>query len=148
MTTRQSGFTLIELMIVIAIVAILAAIAIPLYLSYVTRAQASEALTLGSGVEPHVAEYYNTHGRLPSAAPANASVGLPAPASIRGRYVASIEVQGGQIVATFSTAANRELAGKVLILSPVPSGSRIVWQCKVTDASIYRLLPSECRHGG
>ena len=85
----QSGFTLIELMIVVAIIGILAAIAIPQYQNYVARAQVSEALSLASGGKVALAEYFNTNGTFPAN---NSDAGMAAAADISGKYVDTVTV--------------------------------------------------------
>ena len=99
MKTMQKGFTLIELMIVVAIIAILAAIALPAYQDYVARSQVSEAMSLSSGAKTAVAEYYADRGAWPTS---NTQAGLtPNSASINGKYVASVGVgANGVITAT------------------------------------------------
>ena len=87
---NQKGFTLIELMIVVAIIAILAAIAISAYSDYVIRSQISEGAALSDGMKTAVAEFYNNNGRF--SANGNVSFGLSAPTSIQGTYVASVGV--------------------------------------------------------
>ena len=90
MKTMQKGFTLIELMIVVAIIAILAAIAIPAYQNYLIRSQVSEGVTLADGAETAIAEFYSNHGVFPGS---NLSAGLPAtPGSISGKYVSTSTV--------------------------------------------------------
>ncbi|MHB8311559.1 MAG: pilin, partial [Metallibacterium sp.] len=84
MKTMQKGFTLIELMIVVAIIAILAAIAIPAYQNYLIRAQVSEGMSLVSAAKTGVDEFYTNYGRLPGS---NVSAGIPSATSITGSYV-------------------------------------------------------------
>ena len=142
----HSGFTLIELMIVVAIIGILAAIAIPQYQNYVARAQVSEALVLASGAKVAVAEYANTNGTYPAD---SATAGLSA---MTGSYVASVEVTAGTITATFKAAedgAHSAIAKTTMTLTPAPaeedlatSGS-ISWTCGGTVDTKY--LPSSCQ---
>src|ERR1700754_2379782 len=109
MKNAQKGFTLIELMIVVAIIAILAAIAIPQYQNYLIRTQVSEGMNLADGAKTAVAEFYNNTGRWPSL---NKSAGLPLPGSISGKYVTQVTVIGdvaGKIKATFGNEANAKL---------------------------------------
>ena len=154
MQRKQQGFTLIELMIVVAIIAILAAIAIPLYLNYTARAQSSEAMSLASGLKPDLVEFYNEHGRFPNnpSAAANYSVGAAQPSSINGKYVAQVAILRGIIIAEFCTASdsncqvNKELYGQALELSPVTSAGAIDWHCHASETSIYKLVPANCRH--
>ncbi|MBH6359030.1 pilin, partial [Neisseria meningitidis] len=113
MNTLQKGFTLIELMIVIAIVGILAAVALPAYQDYTARAQVSEAILLAEGQKSAVTEYYLNHGEWPSN---NTSAGV-ASTDIKGKYVKEVKVANGVITATMlSTGVNKEIQGKKLSL--------------------------------
>ncbi|HWG10386.1 MAG TPA: pilin [Rhodanobacteraceae bacterium] len=154
MKTMQKGFTLIELMIVVAIIAILAAIAIPAYQNYLIRSQVTEGTTLAGGAETAIAEFYSNYGRFPAS---NASAGIAKAASVTGKYVNQVGIgnDGGSITtagvinAKFSKdspyQANTKIDGDYLILSPITSGNGDVhWSCtKSTVPSEY--LPSSCR---
>ncbi|EPH7454669.1 pilin, partial [Neisseria gonorrhoeae] len=94
MNTLQKGFTLIELMIVIAIVGILAAVALPAYQDYTARAQVSEAILLAEGQKSAVTEYYLNHGEWPKN---NASAGVASASDIKGKYVQSVTVANGVV---------------------------------------------------
>ncbi|EMT8360798.1 pilin, partial [Neisseria gonorrhoeae] len=108
MNTLQKGFTLIELMIVIAIVGILAAVALPAYQDYTARAQVSEAILLAEGQKSAVTEYYLNHGIWPKD---NTSAGVANPASnIKGKYVQKVEVNNGVVTATMASSnVNKEI---------------------------------------
>jgi type IV pilus assembly protein PilA len=153
MKNMQKGFTLIELMIVVAIIAILAAIAIPAYQDYIVRSQVSEALVLGSGPETAVAEYYQNKGDVPKS---NAEAGVAPAASIGGNYVKSINIETtGIITATMGTGtgtgfgakANTKVAENTLELSPTFSTGSIAWTCRTggTKPLPAKYLPSSCR---
>ena len=142
----HSGFTLIELMIVVAIIGILAAIAIPQYQNYVARAQVSEAFVLASGAKVAVAEYANTKGIYP---PDSDAAGLNA---MSGSYVETVEVAAGAITATFkSTAdgAHSAIATGTVTLTPQPdeadlaTAGSISWACGASFDAKY--LPSSCK---
>jgi len=162
---NAKGFTLIELMIVVAIIAILAAIAISQYQDYVIRAQIAEAASLASGIKSSVVEFYVRTGRFPNSTclSSNASVGLPQPSSIVGSYVSQVTVAGeacppplgaGSIVAEFSSdapfKANAAIDTASLIFSPVTHSGSISWRCKrfLVGGSVVlrdKWLPSSCR---
>ncbi|ENX0514023.1 pilin [Neisseria gonorrhoeae] len=96
MNTLQKGFTLIELMIVIAIVGILAAVALPAYQDYTARAQVSEAILLAEGQKSAVTEYYLNNGEWPEN---NTSAGVASASDIKGKYVQKVEVENGVVTA-------------------------------------------------
>jgi type IV pilus assembly protein PilA len=140
--TRSSrGFTLIELMIVIAIIAILAAIAIPAYQDYSIRSQVSEGLSLATGAKAAVWDFISNYGRMPGN---NTSAGLALPASIQGNYVSSEQVTAGVITITFGNKVNVAATGKTLSLSPMPSVGSIRWTCRSSTLP-PKYLPTVCR---
>ena len=141
MKAIQKGFTLIELMIVIAIIGILAVVALPAYQDYTARAQVSEALTLAEGQKSAVTEYRSDRGAWPTT---NAMAGVAS--SISGKYVASVQVGAdGIITATMKTAdVNNDIKGKTLILTPTDQNGSFTWTCdEGTIAQKFR--PSTCR---
>ncbi len=123
--TLQKGFTLIELMIVVAIIGILAAIAIPAYQDYTIRAQVSEGLSLTAGLKADIAAYYSERGAWP---PTNAALGITtAPSS---KLVSGVQVAGGAINVTFGNQANAALVNRILTIRPATSGNNdISWIC-------------------
>ncbi|HFA4686438.1 TPA: pilin [Neisseria gonorrhoeae] len=128
MNTLQKGFTLIELMIVIAIVGILAAVALPAYQDYTARAQVSEAILLAEGQKSAVTEYYLNHGIWPKD---NSAAGVASPASnIKGKYVQKVEVNNGVVTATMaSTGVNKEIQDKKLSLWAKREDGSVKWFC-------------------
>jgi type IV pilus assembly protein PilA len=148
MKNMQKGFTLIELMIVVAIIAILAAIAIPAYQDYLVRSQVSEGATLTDGAKTAVAEYYANHGSFP---PTNLSAGLAPDTSIAGKYVSAVDAgatKPGVIIATFSgPSASAKIQGLKFGLSAVDNSGSINWSCTNTTYTTVavKYLPSSCR---
>ena len=144
---KQQGFTLIELMIVVAIIGILAAIAIPAYQDYTIRAQVSEGLNLSAGAKAAVSEYFMDRGTLPLN---NLEAGLSTlPTSIQGNYVSQLAVANGIVTVTYSNAApqsaNLIINGSTLPLTPnTLNPGAVDWDCaSVTLAAKH--LPSACR---
>ncbi|HEZ6955955.1 TPA: pilin [Neisseria meningitidis] len=127
MNTLQKGFTLIELMIVIAIVGILAAVALPAYQDYTARAQVSEAILLAEGQKSAVTEYYLNHGEWPGN---NSSAGVATSSEIKGKYVEKVEVAKGVITAEMkSSGVNKEIQGKKLSLWAKRQDGSVKWFC-------------------
>ena len=147
---NQKGFTLIELMIVVAIIAILAAIAISQYQDYVIRSQVSEGSSLADGVKTAVGEYVNNRGVFPAS---NGSAGLAAAASITGEYVGAVYVANGVITANYSGAkANKAIKTPTLSLqfSAITHAGSIEWHCKSTGTGALKQkwCPSSCTCSG
>ncbi|HHY5272495.1 TPA: pilin [Neisseria meningitidis] len=160
MNTLQKGFTLIELMIVIAIVGILAAVALPAYQDYTARAQVSEAILLAEGQKSAVTEYYLNHGIWPAN---NSSAGVATSSKIKGKYVKEVTVANGVVTATMlSSGVNNEIKGRKLSLWAKRQDGSVKWFCgqpvertntdEVTadsgnDKIDTKHLPSTCRDG-
>ncbi|HEZ6774918.1 TPA: pilin [Neisseria meningitidis] len=127
MNTLQKGFTLIELMIVIAIVGILAAVALPAYQDYTARAQVSEAILLAEGQKSAVTEYYLNHGKWPDG---NSDAGVASASDIKGKYVEKVEVANGVVTAEMkSSGVNNEIKGKKLSLWAKRQDGSVKWFC-------------------
>jgi len=167
MTKLQKGFTLIELMIVVAIIGILAAIAIPAYQDYTIRAQVSEGMNLAAAAKAAVAESFLNRG----AAPANRTVaGMSANAvDTAGKYVTGVNVTNGVIQITYGgTEVNAGINGATLEIVPyVSADNSVAWRCGAaivpvgapnvmpgatagggtlaTNVSMNKYLPSACR---
>ena len=146
---KQQGFTLIELMIVVAIIAILAAIAISQYQDYVIRSQVSEGSSLADGVKTALGEFVNNRGYYPAN---NASAGLATAASIKGEYVSAVNVgtTTGVIIATYAGAkANAKIktAPKTLSFSAVRNAGSLEWHCVSTNMP-QKWCPSSCNCSG
>jgi type IV pilus assembly protein PilA len=146
---KQQGFTLIELMIVVAIIGILAAIAIPAYQDYTIRAQVSEGISLASGAKTAIAEYYQNNGDMPAD---NTVAGIEAPAVIFGKYVndvtvARVDADNATVTVTFARDANQNLIdnqGAGLILQGTGAAGSVNWSCLNSEIP-DKWLPSACR---
>ncbi len=140
----QKGFTLIELMIVVAIIGILAAIALPAYQDYTKRTHVSEGLSLAGGAKSALTEFYSSMGRWPGAT-GNASIGIAAPASIKGNAVSQVLVNGSQIIITYT---DKVQTGALLVLkgSANAGAGSVEWTCgKGTSNVNAKWRPSNCR---
>ena len=161
MSYRSRGFTLIELMIVIAIIGILASLAVSAYQTYTVRAQVSEGLNFGAGAKVPIVDAYTNSG----VAPVNrVAAGMSADATdTRGSYVSSVEIVNGRIDVTFGgPLAHQDIIGTVLSLTPYETaGNTVAWRCgnappppgvlriggagHVAPTIDTRYLPSSCR---
>jgi type IV pilus assembly protein PilA len=136
----QQGFTLIELMIVIAIIGILAAVAIPAYQDYTVRAKVSEALSVAAQAKTAVSEYYITQGSLPGSN--DITTNLPSGAE----HVQSVNWDSNKIVVTMDSGVGGSAGGKKLKLVPSTTNDGVSWDCKSTSSSglSQEYLPASC----
>lgn len=137
------AFTFIELLVVLAMISILSAIAIPAYSDYITKAKVAEGFLLAIPLEKAVRDYYTYYGQLPEN---NQTLGLPAPEQIKGDYVDSIAIKQGRILIKLKDQTDTELKGKMIILTPKITQKAISWYCEENDPlSIAEKYLGSCR---
>ena len=151
MQQREQGFTLIELMIVVAIIGILAALAIPAYQDYTIRAQVSEGLSLAGGAKASMSEYFQDKGSWPTT---NTLAGLPAANEIKGKYVSDVTVTGAAAKGTITvkyagagSATNTKIHNAELVLEGTDNQGSISWVCRGGSglSNNQKWLPTACR---
>ena len=143
MSRNEKGFTLIELMIVVAIIGILAAIAVPMYLDYSVRTQVAHGINLASGVKAAVTEYYQDQGVFPAD---NTTAGVTAAATITGQYVTGVQVgANGVVTVTYGNDVNLKILNAQLLMTPTDNLGSISWACTGDATLVDKWLPPACR---
>ncbi|MBL4673830.1 MAG: pilin [Arenicella sp.] len=144
MHSNAKGFTLIELMIVVAIIGILAAIAIPAYQDYTVRAKVSEGLNLSSAAKVAIAERFQDTGAMPTS---NALAGLPTNTSILGNRTGQVTVGAlGVITAQYKTLGAGVGTGESIVLTPTNTVGAIAWACSHSSGLTDAQVPAQCRY--
>ena len=139
----QQGFTLIELMIVVAIVGILAAVAVPMYLDYTVRSQIAEGLNLSTSAKVAVTEFFQDRGVFPTN---NTAAGVEAATDIQGKYVSSITVADDVITVQYGNEVNAQVFGETITLTAdTTSAGSVKWVCASGGVIQDKHLPAACR---
>ena len=142
MTRSRAGFTLIELMIVVAIIGILAAIAIPAYQTYSIRAQVSEGITLSAGAKTAMTQYYVERGTWPAD---NTIAGIADKVQIVGKYTEHVSVQNNVIEVKYGNDAHSDIVGQTIRLTATDNDGSIGWACASSGVIKPGHLPKACR---
>lgn len=139
----EKGYTLIELMIVVAIIGILASVALPVYLNYTIRTEVSEAINLTGSAKTAATAYFQDRGTFP---PTNSEAGVSDPDTIQGKYVESVTVAGKVITVQFGNDANAQLNGETITLTANTSAiGSVYWNCASGGVIPDKHLPAVCR---
>jgi len=142
MMRAQQGVTLIELLIVVAIIGILTMLAIPAYTDYIVRAEISAGLNLAGSAKATVTEYYQDHSSFPTD---NAQAGLAAPGSITGKYVASVSVNGAVVSIQYGRDAHAQISGQTVTLTAIDNTGSVNWVCASDGTIRLNQIPAVCR---
>ena len=142
MRKRYQGYTLIELMITVAILGVLASVAISAFQTYSVRAQVSEGLNLSGPLQSAVAEYYNDRGAFPAD---NNDAGILAANNYSGQFVSGISINGAVISILYGNRASAQIAGETVTLTAVPNLGSLNWDCASGGVIPDTLLPQICR---
>jgi len=138
----EQGVTLIELMIVVAIIGIATVLAIPMYTDNGIRAQISSGITLAGGAKAAVADFYQGSSVFPVD---NAQAGLAAPGSISGKYVASVAVNGSVVSIHYGNDAHAQISGQTITLTAIDIVGSVGWVCASDGTIRLNQLPPVCR---
>jgi type IV pilus assembly protein PilA len=142
MNKGQQGFTLIEIMIVIAIIGILTLAATQIYTNYLIRAQVSEALNMSAGAKVSVNEFFQENGDWPQN---NSQAAISEPTDIYGDYTRYVSVSSNIIEMQFNEFAHEAIAEKKIMLVATENSGSVTWLCQGDGAIETGLLPSACR---
>jgi type IV pilus assembly protein PilA len=142
MKNKQHGFTLIELMIVVAIIGILASVAMSAYQNYIIRAQISEGLTLSSTTKVAMSEYFMDRGVW---AGNNATAGVADKFDIKGKYVRSVDVDDNVIEIIYGNDAHNEIFDEIVWLTAISNNGSVSWTCTSGGVIPPKHLPASCR---
>lgn len=140
---KQQGFTLIELMIVVAIIGILAAVAIPAYQDYTVRAKMAEVIGYASAAKAAVSETYQTDGVFPGN---NSTAGLEAAATLATTYVESVTVGANGVITVAIRGTNvAALDAGTITMTPAGAANGVTWTCAISAAALNKYVPADCR---